>query len=215
MKLLVLGGSGGCGRWLVRLAADQGHHVTAVIRPQTSFEAPPGVGVLRGEVLDADFLRGAVEGVEVVLCALGLRRAGKSPWSALLSPADLMERVAGILVSSMRSGGVSRGVVISAAGVGDSIAQLSRPVRWLVRQGQLRVAYRDLERMEQVLACSGLDILTVRPVTLLDGPPRKQAQEVERYGLTSTVRRSEVADWMLSAAERPDRFSKRAVLLGT
>ena len=82
---------------------------------------------------------------------------------------------------------MSRGVVITAAGVGESISQLSWSMRWLIRPRQLAVAYRDLGRMEQVLARSGLDPLAVRALTLLDGPPRQQAKEVERYGLTSTV----------------------------
>lgn len=170
--------------------------------------------LVRGEVLDAELLRRAVAGADVVLCALGLRRNGRSPWAALLSPPNLMERVAECLISAMRRERLSRAVVISAGGVGDSVAQLSAPVRRLVRQGQIAVAYQDLERMEGVLAQSGLDTLAVRPVTLIDGPPRRnRVRPVLRYGLTSAIRRSEVADWMLCAAGRSGTFPERSVLI--
>jgi len=50
MRLLVLGASGGCGRWLVRLAADGGHRVTALVRDGSDAAAPAGVTVRRADV---------------------------------------------------------------------------------------------------------------------------------------------------------------------
>ena len=119
------------------------------------------------------------------------------------------------LVPAMERAGVSRLVAISAGGVGDSAAQLTATVRWLVTRGNIAVAYRDLERMESVLRESTLDWLVVRPVTLADGPPAGRARPVARYGATSRVRRSDVAAWMLDALERRDRFAERTVLLGS
>jgi hypothetical protein len=66
-----------------------------------------------------------------------------------------------------------------------------------------------------LLAASDRDWLAVRPVTLTDGAPRKPARAVTRYGLMSTIRRSEVATWMLDAVAQPARFAVRHVLLGT
>lgn len=215
MKLLILGASGGCGQWLVRLAAEHGHEVTAVVRPSTSYQPPSGARVARAEVAHGDALDSLVQGQEAVLCCLGQRRAGKSPWAPLLSPPDLTERVARHLVAAMRRHGVPRVVAISAGGVGDSSTQLTLPVRWLVRSGNVGVAYRDLEAMERELAASGLDWLAVRPVTLVDGPPSGGAGQVDRYRLTSTVRRSEVAEYMLAAAESAAPFAERTVLLGS
>lgn len=215
MKLLILGASGGCGRWLVEHAAAAGDEVTALVRPSTPFEADPGVQVLRGEVLDPSVLERAVAGHDAVLCALGLRRAGKSPWAGLRSPPDLMARVARRLAAVMPRAGVRRLVAVSAAGVRESRAQLSGPVRWLVRQGNVGVAYRDLAEMETALEGSGLDWLAVRPVTLVDGAPAHRAAPVERYGLLSTVRRADVAAWMLAAARAPEPFREHTVTLGS
>jgi uncharacterized protein YbjT (DUF2867 family) len=215
MKLLVLGASGGCGRWLAQLAAERGHQVTALVRPNTNFVAPAEVDVRRGQVLDPSDIEAAVTGQDIVLSCLGLRRAGPSPWARLLSPPDLMANVARILISVMRRQRIQRLMVVSAGGVGDSAAQLTRPVRWLIDSGQLGTAYRDLENMEQELMTSGLDWLAVRPVTLVNGQPTGAAHPAQRYGMFSIVRRSDVAGWMLSRVESPEPFEPRAVLLGS
>jgi uncharacterized protein YbjT (DUF2867 family) len=215
MKLLVLGASGATGGWLTRMAVQAGHEVTALVRPGAKFVAPPSVRVVRGDVLDGSTLAAAMDGQDAVACCLGIRRAGKAPWSAFLSPPDLMAGVAGVLVSAMPGAGVRRVVAISAGGVAESITQCSGVIRWMAGAGNVGVAYRDLAEMERQLSASRLDWLAVRPVTLMNGPPTGLAGKVDRYGLFSIVRRSDVAAWMLGALSRPTPFVEQTVLLGT
>ena len=215
MKLLVLGASGGVGRWLTRFAVDGGHEVTAVVRSTTTFDAPATVRVIRGDVLDPAILAAAVEGQDAVASCLGLRRASKSPWAALRSPPDLTSRVTAALVPIMHRSGPRRLVAISAGGVAESIAQLSAPVRWMVSSGNVAVAYRDLAEMERLLSASRLDWLAVRPVTLMDGKPTGRAGPVTRYGLFSIIRRADVAAWMLGALARKNPYIEQTILLGT
>ena len=215
MRLLILGASGGCGQWLARLAAERGHDVTALVRRDASLEPHAGVTVRHGDPTDALQLDAVVAGHEAVLSCLGLRRAGRSPWAPLQSPPDLTERVTRQLVPAMQRNEVRRLVAISAGGVGDSRDRLSWPVKRLVDTGNVAVAYRDLAQMEAVLAESDLDWCVARPVTLVDGAPTGNAREVERYGLASTIRRSDVAHWMLGVAEREETIDARRVLLGS
>src|ERR1043166_7645248 len=177
MRLLILGASGGCGRWLARLAAERGHAVTALVRASAAFDVSRGVTVRRGDVTDAAVLDESVPGHDVVLSALGLRRAGRNPWAPLHSPINLTEHAMGELLPAMQRHGVARVIAISAAGVGDSHDLLSWPVRLMVASGNVGVAYRDLAAMESLLAASDRDWLAVRPVTLTDGDPRKPARE--------------------------------------
>jgi uncharacterized protein YbjT (DUF2867 family) len=214
MKLLVLGASGGVGQWLLRLAAERGHDVTALVRPSAKLDAPPSVGVVRGDPLDPATLESAVRGQDAVASCIGIRRAGRSPWAPLRSPPDLVEALTRALVPAMEGAGVRRLVAVSAGGVGDSLSQLTAPVMWLVTRGNIAVAYKDLERMEAVLRESALDWFVARPVTLAHGPLSGRAGPVARYGMTSFIRRSDVAAWMLEALERREPFAERAVLLG-
>jgi len=215
MKLLILGASGATGRWLVRLAAQAGHDVTALVRPSTPFDAPAGVRVVRGDVLDSAIIATAVEHKDAVASCLGIRRGGRSPWAPLQSPADFTTRATSSVIAAMSRAGVRRLVALSAGGVAESITQLSMPVRWLVGTGNVGVAYRDLAEMERLLSASLLDWLAVRPVTLMSGPPTGRVGKVEKYGLFSIVRRTDVAAWMLGALARPTPYVEQTVLLGT
>jgi putative NADH-flavin reductase len=185
-----------------------------LVRAETHFPLADTVRVTRGQVTDPAVVDDILSGQDAVVSALGLRRSGLSPWSALQSPPDLTSRVAGLLVAAMPRHGVKRIIAISAGGVGDNEHRLTWPVKGLVRAGNVGVAYRDLSEMERTFANSSLDWCVARPVTLVNGPPRRPARSVERYSLTSRIRRSEVAAWMLEEIERPTPFTDRQVLLG-
>jgi putative NADH-flavin reductase len=200
---------------VVTLAVGKGHSVTAVMRQSSAFTGTSGATVVRGDLTDPSFLESVVDGHDAVVSCVGLRRAGLSPFSKLLSPADLTTRVASSLSRAMENRDVRRLVIISAGGVADSFAQLTWPVQQLVSTGNVAVAYRDLAGMEARLAASSLDWLAVRPVTLTPGAPLGRARPVNRYRLTSTVRRSDVASWMVAAAVQHDSFVNHSVLLGS
>jgi uncharacterized protein YbjT (DUF2867 family) len=212
---MVVGASGGVGRWAATLAANEGHSVTAVMRPSSEFDPVDGARVVRGDLTDPGFLENVVEGHDAVISCVGLRRAGKSPFAKLLSPPDLMTRLASALTRAMEGRYVRRLVLISAGGVADSFAKLTWPVQQLVNTGNVAVAYRDLAGMEARLSASSLDWLAVRPVTLMNGAPTGRARPVSRYGLASIVRRSDVAQWMVRAATQHDSFVEHTVLLGS
>lgn len=211
---MVVGASGGVGRWVATLAANEGYSVTAVLRVSSAFEPIERARPVRGDLTDPEFLEAAVDGHDAVISCVGLRRAGKNPFARLLSPPDLTTRLASSLTRAMESRNVRRLVVISAGGVADSFSQLTWPVQKLVSTGNVAVAYRDLAGMEARLAASSLDWLAVRPVTLMNGAPLGLARPVQRYGLASIIRRSDVALWMLRAATRHDSFVQHTVLLG-
>lgn len=215
MNLLILGASGATGGWLTSLAARAGHNVTALVRASTTFDPPRGTRVMRGDVLDAATLSAAVEGQQAVASCLGIRRTGKNPFAPIVSPPDFTSRVASLLIPAMSRAGVRRVVAISAAGVAESITQCSTIVRWVVSAGNVGLAYRDLAEMERQLSASSLDWLAVRPVTLVNGAPTGLARPVDRYGLFSIIRRSDVAAWMLGALARPTPYVAQTVMLGT
>ena len=216
MRLVVLGASGGVGQWVVTHASDAGHSVTAVVRQEFSrFTGRRNLSVVQGDVTDPEFLENVIDGHHAVVSCIGIRRAGKSPFAKLLSPPDLTTRVASVLTRAMENRNVRRVVVVSAGGVAESFSQLTWPVQTLVSTGNVAIAYRDLAGMEARLGASSLDWLAVRPVTLMPGNPLGRARPVDRYALMSTIRRSDVASFMVSAATRHDSFMTHTVLLGS
>jgi uncharacterized protein YbjT (DUF2867 family) len=199
MHYLLLGASGGVGRWVTRLALERGHRLTAIVRSGTPYEAPPEVAVLRGDVLDPAVLDAALgTGLNAVLCCLGVRRINpKNPWSAVPPPHDLTQRVAAHLVAAMPRHGIRRVVAISSAGVGDSAAWTHWLLRWVFDHSNVRIAFDDLLAMEQTFARSDLDWIAVRPTRLVDGPPTGHIAITDRFGLRGQIPRGDVAAWML------------------
>jgi uncharacterized protein YbjT (DUF2867 family) len=203
MRILVLGASGGCGQWATRLAHADGHAVTALVRPGTPFTPGDGVVVQRGSALDAADLARAVDGQEAVISCLGAQRINaRNPWSPLEPPGPVAERAAAVLVGALSGTPIRRVVAISAAGVGDSLPATNALMRWLIRSSTIGAMYADLAAMEAVYRASDLDWLALRPVTLTDGPP-STARVVPRFRMSSTIRRADVAAWLVRAATDP------------
>lgn len=205
MKLAILGASGGCGAHLVTQAKERGHEVTAVVRSVT-WHPPAGVRVYRGNLASADFLRTALRGQDAVLSALGLRIAGLAPWHKPEQP-DFLVRSTTALLEAMKAEGVRRLEAISAAGVGDSRAQMPHAFRAMLALTSLKFAYGELEKMEQLMLASGLDVCLCRPSGLTDGPATGQARVATRFAGRPTISRADVASWMLDQLDQvPFRY---------
>ncbi len=216
MRLLILGASGGCGRWATRLAAEAGHEVTALVRPETPFDPPAGVTVRRGSALSFVDLCQAVSKQEAVISCLGAQRVNpRNPWSPLRPPGHVAEANASRLAQAMFLTRGKRLVAISAAGVGDSLAATNATMRWLLRSSTVGEMYADLEAMEAVYRESPLDWLAVRPVTLIDAKaPSTHARVVPRFRMVSTISRADVAAWLVRAATDPAPIADRTPMIG-
>src|ERR1051326_1489354 len=201
MKVIVFGASGGVGKHLVRLACDQSHVVTALVRCADGIDS-------RARILSDDVLRPGcfdehVCGQEVVLSALGSKPA--TPWSALASPPDFSSSTAAMLVKAMRQHGLARVIAVSAAGAADSAARMNLLMKFFVARSNVGIGYRDLAAMERVFADSGLDWCCPRPTRLTRGPLTRRVKVAESFPMTAGISRADVAWWMLEHAAQPIR----------
>jgi putative NADH-flavin reductase len=210
MKIVVFGASGNCGAHFVRLAAARGHQITAVVRAGTAYEAPPGVQVTRGDVLDATFVASVIRGHDAVMSGLGMRY--KHPWARRESPDDFTSRATANIVAGMKAAGLRRVSLISAAGVADSRPGLNWPMRMMLAISNVGIAYADMERVETLVSQSGLDAQLVRPTTLTHGLRTDQVRITDRFRATSSISREDVAAFMLQELES-ERFSARTPMI--
>jgi uncharacterized protein YbjT (DUF2867 family) len=215
VRILVLGASGGCGRWLTRLAAAEGHAVTAMVRPTTPFDAPAGVTVHRGNALDRSHLAAALTGQDALVSCIGPQRVNpKNPWSPLRPPLHVAELSARTIVGATRDAGVRRVATISAAGVGESVGRTNALMRWLIARSTIGAMYADLAAMEDVLRGSDLDWLAVRPVVLIDAPPSGRTRVLSAFRAHSVVGRADVAAWLLRSFTGPAPTTDRTPMIG-
>ena len=197
-QLLVLGATGGIGRWVVRDAVAAGWSVRALVRAPATFE--PGVETRVGDPLIAADMAAALDGVTGVVLALGIRRRTESIWAPLTSPPDVVARAARLVVQGAGTRAL-RVITISAHGARDSWDRLPWIVRAVVRASKVRFSYTDHAAQENVLESSGLPVLILRP-TMLSDDTSLACIEVTDPGvlpLTATVSRRAVARYAVEA----------------
>jgi putative NADH-flavin reductase len=210
MKVLVLGATGRTGHELVVQGLDQGHEVTALVR------GPDGVTVdderlriVTGSATDPEAVDSALDGQEAVLCALGPRSA-----KALVS-CDLMRASIGALVPAMERRGVSRVVLLSALGAGQSAGHAPAALRYAFRTLFRRVG-KDKEEAERNLRESRVDWTVVYPPSLTDGPRTggyRHGETLELKGVPK-ISRADVAEFML-AQLTSGTYSRKGAVVST
>lgn len=215
MRVTVLGGTGRLGKHLVDTLLSAGHHPVVVGRSAAAVTAPAGAEVVRGDVLDPDLMKRAVSGSEAVLTALSIPRATRSPFAAVVGPADLHSRSTKLLLEAMRTEGARRLVKVSAQGVGESSQLAGLGFRALVRHSNLRPAFEDHAVADSEIQGCSRDWTIVRPPILADGPSRGgvKAAEARRTWTWTRVAMVDVASWMVDALEDPDTFGRTLTLV--
>lgn len=158
MRITVFGATGTVGTHVVEQAVRRGHEVTAVTRDAQRVRTA-GVRVVESGLGDRAALRAAVAGQDAVVVVLGAGRKGGV-------------RAAGTaaVIEAMRAEGVTRLVVQSTLGVGDSRGNLNFVWKRLMFGLLLRPAYADHVAQEEQVRASGLDWTVVRPAAFTDGP---------------------------------------------
>lgn len=216
MNLTIVAATGGIGRHLLTQALAMGHNVTAVVRRPAALPAAPARVVTADlGVPDESALRDAVTGADAVLSGLGPRTRADAAVAA---------RGTRAMVAAMRSAGVRRIVVVSAAPVG-TVPSPRRPhpprhdpgdgpfMRYVLSplvRAVFREHYADLARMEDALRDSDLDWTVVRPPRLTNKPLTGRYRTA--YGRNVprglTVSRADVAACMLRALDRPESIGQ-------
>ncbi len=209
MMLFVTGASGQVGRLVVQEAVAAGHQVTALVRPSTKVQLPAGVQ-LATRLIGKEGALEKMAGCEAVLSCLGHKRTNpKNPWSKSLSEPDFNTTSANLIIDAMQTYGLKRVLAISAAGVGDSAPRMNLVMKFLVATSKIGVAYRDLARMEEAYAHSGLDWMCVRPTRLTDGPKTGRVKIVQAFGTSAAIARADVAAWMVEQVTSKLPFMNR------
>ncbi|MEH3145105.1 MAG: NAD(P)H-binding protein [Methylobacterium frigidaeris] len=161
--VLVIGASQGIGLETVKAALAAGHRVRAFARSAAGIAlTDPGLEPFAGDALKAGDVASALEGIDVVVQALGV------PAKNLLGPVTLFSDATNLLVPAMERAGVRRLLAVTGFGAGDSrdaIGLLQRlPFRLVFGR-----AYDDKDAQEMRIRRSGLDWTLVRPGILTPG----------------------------------------------
>ncbi|WP_349295645.1 SDR family oxidoreductase (plasmid) [Thioclava sp. 'Guangxiensis'] len=209
MKILVLGGTGGTGRAIVREAHTNGHEVVVLAR--SSKKAAPlrdTATIVPGDALDPVTVTIALSGCDGVISALGPTRL--SP----LKEVTLLSGSTRVLVEAMQAQGVRRLVAITGMGAGDSRGHGGFLYDRLFQPLLLGPIYKDKDRQEALIRASGLDWTILRPSVLTDGPATRTVRALTDlhsfHG--GKVSRADVARFAVIELERMDWKGKAPII---
>jgi uncharacterized protein YbjT (DUF2867 family) len=211
-RLLVLGASGRTGQLAVAYALEKGIAVVALVRDPSKLAPRPGLTVLTGSPEKLDDIRRAITGCTAVLSFLNNNRSSDSPWSKPVSPPRLMTNAITSAVAAMKESGIRRIVVLSAAGVGDSLRSVPWVWRKLVQHSNLKITYQDHEAQEDVLRSSGLDWTAVRATALAGNKLKRTRISYDNQPRPRmTISRKQTAVFMVDCLLHPEFFAKAPV----
>ena len=206
MRFLVLGATGRTGVRFVKKALDEGHQVTALVR-RADATVDQRAQIVSGDVTDSAVIAAAARGHDAVISTLGVKSARKTP--------TLVTDTVRAVIASAQTSGVDRFVIVSAFGVGDSLAKAPFLVAPLFRT-VLRKTYADKAASEVLLRASELRWTLEYPGALNDRNSARYAavvlEDVTKLPLFPSTSRSHVADFLLRCAVE-DTFIHQIVVV--
>jgi putative NADH-flavin reductase len=191
MKILILGSTGGTGQQLVLQSLEHNYEVTALARDPSKLNTRhPMLTVIKGNVLDKNLLAQIIAGKDAVISALGVGRS--------LNSGNLMANAVSLLIPAMLEKKVSRLILLSAFGVGDTFTQASF-IQKLVFRLPLRNMYTDKAKADEQIRNSKLDWTLVYPVLLTNKPRTGKYKVGEKLSMNGMpkISRADVADFMV------------------
>lgn len=159
MNILILGATGRTGSHILKSALDDNHHVTALVREMDKVQAEDSnLKVVEGNVLSRHDVRKAIEGMDLVISALG------TDGSTTLS-----ESIP-IIIGAMEEAGIKRIITIGTAGILNSRTEPGK-LRYQSNESKRRTtrAAEEHHKVCELLEKSDLDWTIVCPTYLPDG----------------------------------------------
>ncbi|MEM7489866.1 MAG: NAD(P)H-binding protein [Pseudomonadota bacterium] len=198
MHLLIYGADGATGGRLVHQALEAGHRVRASVHDiDSAMLEADRLEWVQSDVLDPETLTADMDGVDVVLNAVGI---DAGPTTAVAPPPLHSQGTTNIL-AAMRAAGIDRFITISAS----FVETLSRGPIWFEAAARLglKAIFDDMAEMERVLrAADDIRWTAVRPGWLLDEGPSGDFQVFDKVIPPDMIRTrtGDLAAFMLDCA---------------
>jgi putative NADH-flavin reductase len=205
MKLTIIGASNGIGHQLLKIALEDGHEVTALLRYPSKLKiVDPKLRVIKGNILDLPTVKDAVDGQDAICICIGIPPTRK--------PVTVFsEGISNVLSVIKRD---QKLIVVTGIGAGDSKGHGGFIYDRIVNPLFLKNIYEDKDREEAIIKTSDVEWLIVRPATLINGPRTGNYRIIEDLAgvVARKISRIDVADFMLKQLLEPEYLRKTLLL---
>ncbi|MDC7786541.1 NAD(P)H-binding protein [Rhodoplanes sp. TEM] len=207
-RVLIVGASKGIGFETMIQALAAGHEVRAFARSAPRIKPAPGLEIVRGNALKRDDVAAAVQGMDVVIQALGIGLAD------MIGPVRLFSESTKHLIAAMETHRVRRLISVTGFGAGESRSSIN-----LIQYGPFVLvfgrAYDDKSRQERLIKESGLDWTIARPGVLTNGHRTREYRVLveKKQWRNGLVSREDVADFLVGQIGDRSLIGKAPVLV--
>jgi len=199
MKILLLGATGRTGKFIIEEALKRGHTISAIVRSPDKLSGYP-VEITRGTPYDYETVERAVIGCEAVINTLNISRKSDNPWAPLSAPKDLISKSASNAITAMAKAGTIRFVALSTIGAGRSWKKTPAILRLIVSFSNLKYAFRDHGRQEEILENSSVAYTICRAPLL--------SADINSSGVVATLENETPKSMKLSRNSAAEFFIK-------
>lgn len=161
MKILILGATGRTGVEIIKEALKKGHQVSAIARNPEKLK-DFDIEITKGTPYDYETVHKAIAGCDAVINTLNVSRKSDNPWARLAAPTDLISKSATNALKAMDKKGIKRIVALSTIGAGRSWKTSPGILKFMVSVSNLKYAFRDHGRQEELLENSDKDYTICR-----------------------------------------------------
>ena len=193
MRVLVAGSHGQVGQHIVRMLAEEGHEVRAMIRYE---DQAPTLRELGGEPVVADLEGEVAHTVEG--CAAVIFSAGGGPGSGAEKKETVDRQGAVKLIDAAKEHGARRYVMVSAMGAADPEAGSEAMQPYLFAKARADASLQE----------SGLDYTIVRPGSLTDDPGDGTVEAAPSLGKRGEIPREDTARTIVATLKAQNTYGK-------
>jgi putative NADH-flavin reductase len=184
MHFLLLGASGRTGQHVVTELLLQGHTAVALVRTSGSLTPRPGLTIITGSPLSKSDIRStlfaaAPLSISAAIVTLNTVRQSDSPFAAQVSPPRFLADSCANLCEILEQAGISRVVVMSTAGVGDSWGELPWLSKAFMGWTNIKYALEDHGLVDKEIRMTKMDWTLVRAVRLQFNEPKSTDNKTE------------------------------------
>ena len=207
MKFSIIGASHGIGNQLLKLALEEGHEITVLLRKPNKLKISDShLHIIKGDILDLSGVAAAVVGQDATCVCIGIPPSRKL--------VEVFSKGIKNVLSAIGDNTEQKLIAVTGIGAGDSKGHGGFLYDRVISPLLLKEIYKDKNREEVLIKESYSNWMIVRPGFLTNGHRTGKYQVIEDLtGITAgKISRSNVADFILGQLKKPTHFGKTLLL---